>query len=63
MNEGRWILVHWYDPNLERLRKKAINLDHVIAVSDLGEQAWIDFSDGQGMSVKESFDEIGAMIR
>ena len=63
MNEGRWIIVHRYDSSLKKLVKVAVNLDNVTAIVDLGENAWISYSDGDGTSVKESFDEIGAMIR
>lgn len=63
MNEGRWIIVHRYDPNRGDDVRYALNLDHVTVVTDMGSCAWIDFADGKGMSVRESFDEIGAMIR
>ena len=59
MNEGRWILVHRGDNGI----KLAINLDHVVDVADTKDGAWIDFSTGDGMRTRESFDEIGAMIR
>ena len=59
MNEGRWILVHIQHSGL----KMAINLDHVVYVLQRQDGAWIHFSSGDAAHVRESFDEIGAMIR
>lgn len=59
MNEGRWILVHRQNGGL----KMAVNLDHVVEVRQQQDGAMIHFSDGDAAFVRESFDEIGAMIR
>lgn len=59
MNEGRWILVHRYDNGI----KLAVNLDHVMDVADTKDGAWIDLSSGDGLRTRETFEEIGEMIR
>jgi len=66
MNEGTWIKVTVYGTG----RIMAVNLRHVVRVSEnhydevyQGKRSTITFSDGTEMSVYESIDEIGAMIR
>ena len=58
MNEGRWILVH-----STKGEKIAVNLDRVVSVAETKDGVWIYFSRSDGIRTRESFDEIGAMIR
>ena len=59
MNEGRWILLHILDNG----KKIAVNLNNVSDITESEDGAWIDFVSGDFTRVRESFDEIGAMIR
>lgn len=66
MVETEWIIV----TNSNTGRKHAINLDHVIYVSERdkadigsGKKADIVLSNSGYVTTSESFDEIGAMIR
>lgn len=66
MNEGRWIIV----TNATTGRRQAVNLDTVTIISENeekrvadGEGSEISFVSDVYIDVKESFDEIGAMIR
>lgn len=65
MNEGMWIKLHRFDGI-----QIAINLRNVQSVGDTtrydksnGKNAVVFFSDGSMMYTKETFDEIGEMIR
>lgn len=66
MNEGRWIIV----TNAVTGRRQAVNLDAVTIISENsayrvadGKRTEIGFVSDSYIDVKESFDEIGAMIR
>lgn len=66
MNEGRWIIV----TNAVTGRRQAVNLDTVTIISENsadrvadGTRTEIGFVSDTYIDVKESFDEIGAMIR
>lgn len=63
MSEGeKWIIIHAEASDVGRI---AINLRHVMSVREKKDSrfAIIDFDDGTTLVTKESFLEIGAMIR
>lgn len=66
MNEGRWIIV----TNAATGRRQAVNLDTVTIISENsadrvadGKRTEIGFVSDAYIDVKETFDEIGEMIR